>query len=144
MKDNYRDTLDRLAFSEEQKRAMKAGLLEARQQQTTPTKGPRAKRLLPVAVAAALVLSLGTAGATGALAPAGEFFSHLLGGTAAQRDAADRMSSAVGVSATADGYTITVDGGAGGRVQLPRPLHPLHPGRHPPHRPRLGAGGGGQ
>ncbi len=110
MKDNYRDTLDRLAFSEEQKRAMKAGLLEARQQQTTPTKGRRAKRLLPVAVAAALVLSLGTAGATGALAPAGEFFSHLLGGTAAQRDASDRMSSAVGVSATADGYTITVDG----------------------------------
>lgn len=29
MKDNYRDTLDRLAFSEEQKRAMKAGLLAA-------------------------------------------------------------------------------------------------------------------
>ena len=74
MKENYRDTLDRLAFSEEQKRAMKAGLLEARQQQTTPTKGPRAKRLLPVAVAAALVLSLGTAGATGADLVIGRFW----------------------------------------------------------------------
>ena len=38
MKDNYRDTLDRLAFSEEQKRAMKAGLLAAAQagQSRTP------------------------------------------------------------------------------------------------------------
>ena len=110
MKNDYRNAMDRLSFSEEQKQAMKAGLLEARQKQTTPSKGRWGKRILPVAVAAALVLSLGTAGATGALAPAGEFFAHLLGGSSAQQAAADRMSSAVGVSATADGYTITVDG----------------------------------
>lgn len=110
MKNDYRNAMDHLSFSEEQKQAMKAGLLEARQKQTAPSKGRRGKRILPVAAAAALVLSLGTAGATGALEPAGEFFAHLLGGTAAQQAAADRMSSAVGVSATADGYTLTVDG----------------------------------
>ena len=39
MKDNYRDTLDRLAFSEEQKRAMKAGLLAAAQAGQSPPAG---------------------------------------------------------------------------------------------------------
>ena len=56
-----------------------------------------------------LALSLGTASATDALKPAGEIFASLFGSSPAQQDAADRMSSAVGVSSSADGYTITVD-----------------------------------
>lgn len=109
MKD-YRTSMDHLSFSPDQKQAMTARLAAATRQKAAPPKARRTRRILAVAVAAALVLSLGTAGATGALRPAGEFFAHLLGGSSAQQAAADRMSSAVGVSATADGYTITVDG----------------------------------
>ena len=115
MKD-YRTSMDHLSFSPDQKQAMTARLAAATRQKAAPPKARRTRRILAVAVAAALVLSLGTAGATGALRPAGAFFAHLLGGSSAQQAAADRMSSAVGVSATADGYTITVDGVMGDEV----------------------------
>ena len=55
MKDNYRDTLDRLAFSQEQKQAMKAGLLAAAQAGQSRT--PRRKWGRVIAAAAAAVTS---------------------------------------------------------------------------------------
>lgn len=104
---SYRESMDNLSFSPEQKQAMAEELLTA--SQTRPTRKRNPKRMVVVAAAAILVLSLGTAGATGALKPAGEVFAQLFGSSPAQQEAADRMSSAVGVSSTADGYTITVD-----------------------------------
>ena len=86
MKD-YRTSMDHLSFSPEQKQAMTARLAAATRQKAAPPKARRTRRILAVAVAAALVLSLGTAGATGALRPAGEFFAHLLGGSSAQQAA---------------------------------------------------------
>ncbi len=108
MKD-YRTSMDHLSFSPDQKQAMTARLAAATRQKAALPKARRTRRILAVAVAAALVLSLGTAGATGRAARRG-ILRPPVGGSSAQQAAADRMSSAVGVSATADGYTITVDG----------------------------------
>ena len=69
MKD-YRTSMDHLSFSPDQKQAMTARLAAATRQKAAPPKARRTRRILAVAVAAALVLSLGTAGATGALRPA--------------------------------------------------------------------------
>ena len=65
MKD-YRTSMDHLSFSPDQKQAMTARLAAATRQKAAPPKARRTRRILAVAVAAALVLSLGTAGATGA------------------------------------------------------------------------------
>ena len=73
MKD-YRTSMDHLSFSPDQKQAMTARLAAATRQKAAPPKARRTRRILAVAVAAALVLSLGTAGATGADLVIGRFW----------------------------------------------------------------------
>lgn len=104
---SYRSTMKDLSFTPEQKAALTESLLTASQNRPAKRRAP--KRLIALAAAVVLALSLGTASATDALKPAGEIFAGLFGSSPTQQDAADRMSSAVGVSSTADGYTITVD-----------------------------------
>lgn len=76
MKDNYRDTLDRLAFSEEQKRAMKAGLLAAAQAGQSRTPRRKWGRVIAAAAAAA---ALCAACATGVLQEAVDTLSARFG-----------------------------------------------------------------
>lgn len=77
----YRETMDELRFTEQEKEAMVDRLLERG--------GSRRKglnlRCAAVAVAAAAVLTVG-AGAAVVLTPAGEVFASVLGGAPAQTE----------------------------------------------------------
>ena len=100
----YRETMDELRFTEQEKEAMVDRLLERG--------GSRRKglnlRCAAVAVAAAAVLTVG-AGAAVVLTPAGEVFASVLGGAPAQTEILDRMGVPVGASDTHNGVTITAD-----------------------------------
>ena len=100
----YHDQMDELRFTEEQKARMVERLLRPER----PRRSFPVRRTAAVAAAAALVL-LGTAGATGALRPASEVFSDIFGGSAAQTEIIDRIGRPIGASDTADGITITAD-----------------------------------
>ena len=108
MSNRYRDSMDRLHFTQEQKQEMVDRLMEA---------GPvssvrpllRFRRFAAVGVAAALALSLGVAGATGALGSAGDAFAGLFGGGPAETEIIDRIGYPIGASATSNGVTITAD-----------------------------------
>ena len=83
MKNSYRDAMDALCFTPEQKEQMVEHLLSA------PAAGKvvrplRFRRFAAAGAAAALVLSLGVAGATGARASAGGAVARLFGGGAAR------------------------------------------------------------
>ena len=100
----YHDQMDQLRFTEAQKEQMVERLLRpARPRRAFPV-----RRTVAAAAAAALVL-LGTAGATGVLRPASEVFSDIFGGSAAQTEIIDRIGRPIGASDTADGITITAD-----------------------------------
>ena len=86
----YQDTLDRLRFTPEQKQHMTDRLMAA------------------AGVAAALVLSVGVAGATGALGEVGAAFSAIFG-PSTQTEIMDKIGYPVGVSDTDNGVTITAD-----------------------------------
>lgn len=108
MKNSYRDAMDALRFTPEQKEQMVEHLLSA------PAAGKvvrplRFRRFAAAGVAAALVLSLGVAGATGALGSAGEAFAGLFGGGAAETEIIDQIGYPIGASATSNGVTITAD-----------------------------------
>ena len=108
MKNSYRDAMDALRFTPEQKADMVEHLLSA------PAAGKvvrplRFRRFAAAGVAAALVLSLGVAGAAGALGSAGDAFAGLFGGGAAETEVIDQIGYPIGASATADGVTITAD-----------------------------------
>ena len=100
----YRETMDELRFTEQEKEAMVDRLLERG--------GSRRKglnlRCAAVAVAAAAVLTVG-AGAAVVLTPAGEVFASVLGGAPAQTEILDWMGVPVGASDTHNGVTITAD-----------------------------------
>ena len=109
----YRETMDELRFTEQEKEAMVDRLLERG--------GSRRKglnlRCAAVAVAAAAVLTVG-AGAAVVLTPAGEVFASVLGGAPAQTEILDWMGVPVGASDTHNGVTITADASLGTRTAM--------------------------
>lgn len=109
----YRETMDELRFTEQEKEAMVDRLLERG--------GSRRKglnlRCAAVAVAAAAVLTVG-AGAAVVLTPAGEVFASVLGGAPAQTEILDWMGVPVGASDTHNGVTITADAIIGTRTAM--------------------------
>ena len=106
MKDNYRDTLDRLAFSEEQKRAMKAGLLAAAQ--AGQARAPRRKWGRVIA-AAAVAAALCAACATGVLQNAVAILSAQFGSDPEQQQVIQDLTRPAAASATDHGVTVSVD-----------------------------------
>lgn len=116
MDQRYRKTFDQITLPEDKAQAMGRRLAarcsDATKQEVIPMKKTRSfrrSRLIAVAVAAVLLLSLGTAGATGALKSVQEAFGGLFGSSPIQRAIVGEMGKAVGASATAGGLTITVD-----------------------------------
>ena len=106
MSNRYRDSMDRLHFTQEQKQEMVDRLMEA-----GPVSSVRRplRRFAAVGAAAALALSLGVAGATGALGSAGDAFAGLFGGGPAETEIIDQIGYPIGASATSNGVTITAD-----------------------------------
>lgn len=103
----YRNSMDELRFTDEQKQAMTDRLLEAGQAKVRAF--PR-RRIIAVAAAAALVLSLGTAGATGALKSASQALAGVFATSdPAQTEILDQIGRPIGASDTADGITITAE-----------------------------------
>ena len=108
MSNRYRDSMDRLHFTQEQKQEMVDRLMEAGP--VSSVRRPlRFRRFAAVGAAAALALSLGVAGATGALGSAGDAFAGLFGGGPAETEIIDRIGYPIGASATSNGVTITAD-----------------------------------
>ena len=103
----YHDTMDQLRFTPEQKEDMVDRLMAA--EAAAPRRVLPLRRLAAVGVAAALVLSLGVAGATGALGSAGEAFAGLFSGGAAETEIIDQIGYPIGASDTSNGVTITAD-----------------------------------
>lgn len=102
----YQDTMNELRFTPEQKAHMVDRLMEAAQ--ASPRRPHTFRKMAAVGVAAALVLSVGVAGATGALGEVGERFSALFG-PATQTEVIDQIGYPIGASTTADGITVTAD-----------------------------------
>ena len=102
----YKDTMDELRFTPEQKAHMVDRLMESAQ--ASPRRPHSFRRVAVVGVAAALVLSVGVAGATGVLGEVGERFSSLFG-PATQTEVIDQIGYPIGASVSADGITITAD-----------------------------------
>ena len=102
----YKDTMDELRFTPEQKAHMVDHLMESAQ--ASPRRPHSFRRVAVVGVAAALVLSVGVAGATGVLEEVGERFSSLFG-PATQTEVIDQIGYPIGASVSADGITITAD-----------------------------------
>lgn len=102
----YQDTMDQLRFTSEQKEDMVDRLMAS--ESSTPRRVLPIRRLAAAGVAAALVLSLGAAGATGALGEVGAAFSAIFG-SSAQTEVIDRIGYPVGASDTDNGITITAD-----------------------------------
>ena len=117
MDQHYRKTFDQITMPEDKAQAIRSRLAarcsqDKPDQEVTPmkkAKGFPRTRILAVAVAAVLLLSLGTAGAIGIWKPASEFFAGLLGSSPAQTEIIDQIGYPVDACSTADGYTITVD-----------------------------------
>lgn len=103
----YKDTMNQLRFTPEQKEDMVDRLMAAAET-TAPRRVLPIRRLAAAGVAAALVLSLSVAGATGALGDVGGIFSSLFG-PSSQTEVIDQIGYPIGASATADGITITAD-----------------------------------
>ena len=106
MKDNYRDTLDRLAFSEEQKRAMKAGLLAAAQAGQSRTPRRKWGRVIAAAAAAA---ALCAACATGVLQEAVDTLCARFGSEPEQVELIQEFTQPVLASDTDNGVTVTIE-----------------------------------
>ena len=106
----YRETMQELQFTLEEKREMTDRLMAAASRPRRRTM-PSLRRTAGIGVAAALVLTVGVgaAGAAGVLKTAGEAFSDVFGGAPAQTEIIDRIGYPVGASATADGVTVTAD-----------------------------------
>lgn len=102
----YKDTMNELRFTPEQKAHMVDRLMESTQ--ASPRRPHTFRRMAVVGVAAALVLSVGVAGATGVLGEVGERFSALFG-PATQTEVIDQIGYPIGASVTNHGITITAD-----------------------------------
>lgn len=107
---SYRQSMNELRFTREEKSAMVDGLMAAMESPKPKHKVIPLRRMAAVGAAAALVLALGMgAGATGVLKSAGEVFADVFGGAPDQTEVLDRIGYPVGASDTVDGITITAD-----------------------------------
>ncbi|MBS6349138.1 MAG: DUF4179 domain-containing protein [Oscillospiraceae bacterium] len=102
----YRQSLDELHFTREEKTAMVDRLTAGESRGGGKVRSIR--RTVTVGVAAALLMTMGV-GAAVTLTPAGEVFASVFGGAPAQTEILDRMGVPIGASDTADGVTITAD-----------------------------------
>ena len=102
----YRQSLDELHFTREEKNAMVDRLTAGEGRGGGKVRSIR--RTVTVGVAAALLMTMGV-GAAVTLTPAGEVFASVFGGAPAQTEIMDRMGVPIGASDTADGVTITAD-----------------------------------
>ena len=107
MNTSYRDAMDALRFTREQKENMVENLMAAPAGRTV--RPLRLRRFAAAGAAAALALSLGVAGAAGVLDSAGSAFAGLFGGGTAETEIIDQIGRPIGASATRDGVTITAD-----------------------------------
>ena len=107
---SYRESMNDLRFTQEEKNAMVDGLMAVMESSKPRHKVLPLRRMAAVGAAAALVLALGVgAAATGVLKSAGEAFAGVFGGAPAQTEIIDRIGYPVGASDTVDGITITAD-----------------------------------
>lgn len=99
--------LDELSFSSEAKNRMVQQLESSAESQKRTW---RARRMVTVALAAALVIALGIgAGASGALKSVKEAFSPFMGGAMAQTEIVDKIGHPLGAKASGNGITITAE-----------------------------------
>ena len=101
----YRNSLDALRFTPEQKASLAAGAADA-------AKGKTHRRPLwrTVLIAACLTAALAVgAGASGVLKSAVEVFAPIFGGSAAQTEVIDKIGHPIGAGDTDNGVTITAD-----------------------------------
>ena len=103
----YRQALEGLAFTDEQKASIAAGAAQAARQETRRTRRPLGK-ILVIAACLTLVLAAG-ASAAGVLPNPAEVFAPLFGGAAAQTEVIDKIGRPIGASDTDKGITITAD-----------------------------------
>ena len=102
----YRQSLDELHFTREEKKAMADRLTAGESRGGGKVRSIR--RTVAVGVAAALLMTMGV-GAAVTLTPAGEVFASVFGGAPAQTEIMDRMGVPIGASDTSGGVTITAD-----------------------------------
>ena len=103
----YREAMDGLSFTDEQKQAMTSRLLSEANRPTT-RKRPVRRLAVGVAIAAVLALTV-TAGAAGGLTTAAEALAGLFGSSPAQTEVIDHIGYPIGASDTDNGVTITAD-----------------------------------
>lgn len=103
----YRQALEGLAFTDEQKASIAAGAAQAARQETRRTRRPLGK-ILVIAACLTAVLAVG-ASAAGVLPNPAEVFAPLFGGTVAQTEVIDKIGRPIGASDTDKGITITAD-----------------------------------
>lgn len=102
----YRDTMDQLRFTPEQKARMVDRLMA--QEQPARRRPRPLRRLAAAGIAAALIFSVSVAGATGALGDVGAAFSAIFK-TSAATQVIDQIGYPLGATATDSGITITAD-----------------------------------
>ena len=102
----YRQSLDELHFTREEKNAMADRLTAGEGRGGGKVRSIR--RTVTVGVAAALLMTMGV-GAAVTLTPAGEVFASVFGGAPAQTEIMNRMGVPIGASDTSGGVTITAD-----------------------------------
>ena len=105
---NYKEKLDNIRFTPEQKADMVEQILAAQSQPVPYKRKFHLPRLAVIGVAAAMVLTIG-AGASGALHSAGEAFAGVFGGSAAETEIIDKIGRPIGASDSNNGVTITAD-----------------------------------
>lgn len=108
----YRQELDSLHFTPEQKTQIAARAAQAAAEATAvPAKRTRRRPIVRTALIAACLaamLAVG-AGATGVLRPVADVFGPIFGGSAAQTEVIDKIGYPIGASDTDNGITITAD-----------------------------------
>lgn len=102
----YHDSMDRLHFTPEEKEKMVERLLSG---EGAPVRRRPVRKIAAVALAAAVVMAVGTAGASGVLPLASEVFGGIFGGSPAQTEIIDAIGRPIGASDTDAGVTITAD-----------------------------------
>ena len=103
----YRQDLDALHFTEEQK-SLLAERVSAAVKQAVPRRRHPVRRIVVLAAAAAMALIVG-AGAAGGLGTVSEIFAPIFGGSVAQTEVINKIGRPVGASDTDNGVTITAD-----------------------------------
>ena len=101
----YRNTMDALRFTPEQKAALAERVAERAGGKTR--RHPLWRTAL-IAACLAAALAVG-AGASGVLKSAAEVFAPIFGGSAAQTEVIDKIGHPIGAGDTDNGVTITAD-----------------------------------